>query len=176
MADMNFEKVAADQPDGVTVRARRGFAAPRAVVWRALTEAATVRRWMRGPPGWSMPVCEMDVRVEGTFQWRWRVDETGNEFGFHGEYLEVEAPGRLVYTEVFDPGGDGVDGLGSSVVDIDLSEEEGRTLMTMLIRYPDSEARDAAVGSGLVHGMEMSYSILDDVLREDGNASESGTP
>ena len=113
-----------------------------------------------------MPVCEMDARVGGAFRWRWRNDKNGEEFGFHGEYLEVEAPGRLVSTEVFDPAEGGADTMGSCVVTSELAEEGGRTLMTMLIRYPDAAMRDTVVGTGMIEGMERSYGRLDGLLPE----------
>ena len=174
MTDTTFDAVVADEPDGVTVRARRRFAAPREVVWRAMTDASVVRRWLTGPSGWSMPVCEMDVRAGGAYHWLWCVDETGDEFGFRGEYLEVNAPDRLVSTEVHDPGTSGMDQMASSVITTGFAEDDGRTLMTTLIRYPDTAARDSALSTGMIDGMEMSYSRLDGLLpelRADANAS-----
>ena len=72
--------------DVVVVRA---FNAPRALVFDAWTKPELVRRWMLGPPGWTMPVCEMDVRPGGKFNWRWRSEKDGSEFGFTGEFREV---------------------------------------------------------------------------------------
>src|SRR5262249_29831923 len=91
-------------PNDTDVVVKRSFKAPRALVWRAYTEPALLPRWMGGYPGWTMPVCEMDVRVGGKYQWRWHNDESGQEFGFYGEFQEVDAPARLAHTEYFDPG------------------------------------------------------------------------
>ena len=55
-------------------------------------------------PGWSMPVCEMDVRPGGEYRWRWRSDENGAEFGFFGEFKEVDAAAKMMQEEYFDPG------------------------------------------------------------------------
>ena len=81
-------------PSDREVLVTRQFNAPRDLVYKAYTTPALVQRWLLGPPGWSMPVCEMDVRVGGKFLWRWRNDEDGKEFGFHGEFREVAAPAQ----------------------------------------------------------------------------------
>ncbi len=71
-------------PSDHEVEVTRQFAAPRALVYEAYTTPSLVQRWLLGPPGWTMPVCTMDVRVGGKFRWRWRNDQDGKEFGFHG--------------------------------------------------------------------------------------------
>ena len=83
-------------PSDTEVRVTRDFKAPRSLVWQAHTEPSLLQRWIGGYPGWSMPVCEMDVRPGGKYRWRWRMDESGHEFGFFGEFREVEAPARMV--------------------------------------------------------------------------------
>ena len=91
------------------VRVTRRFNAPRKLVYKAYTTPALLKRWMVGSPGWSFPVCEMDLREGGSFVWRWQNDEDGKQFGFHGEFLEIEPPKRIVHSEFFDPmdiGGD----------------------------------------------------------------------
>src|SRR5438132_10792200 len=80
----------------------RVFDAPCRRVFDAHTKPELVQRWLLGPPGWSMPVCEMDVRVGGTYRWVWRNDSDGTEMGMGGTYREVRAPERLVTTEKFD--------------------------------------------------------------------------
>src|SRR3990170_134035 len=101
---MTIEKAQVTMPSDREVTVTRSFKAPRALVFRAFTEPQLVRRWMLGPPGWSMPICEMDVRVGGRYRWRWRSDTDGSEFGFMGAFREVLAPSKLVHTEAFDPG------------------------------------------------------------------------
>jgi uncharacterized protein YndB with AHSA1/START domain len=83
-------------PSDTEVRVSRSFHAPRTLVWRAHTEPELARRWL-GYPGWTMPVCEMDVRSGGKYRWRWRSDEDGQEFGFFGTFDEVSEPARLSY-------------------------------------------------------------------------------
>ena len=105
---MTIEKAQVTMPSDREVTVTRSFKAPRALVFRAYTEPELVRRWMLGPPGWSMPVCEMDVRVGGSYRWRWRSNTDGKEFGFVGTFREVQPPSRLVHTETYDPGTVGV--------------------------------------------------------------------
>jgi uncharacterized protein YndB with AHSA1/START domain len=89
---MTIDKAQVTLPSEREVKVTRSFRAPRALVYRAYTEPELVRRWLLGPPGWSMPVCEMDVRVGGRFRWLWRSDENGSEFGFSGTFREVQPP------------------------------------------------------------------------------------
>jgi len=146
--------------DVVVVRA---FNAPRAVVFDAWTKPALVQRWMLGPPGWTMPVCEMDVRPGGKFNWRWRSEKDGAEFGFSGEFREVVRPSRIVHVERFNPGDVGGE-MGEALVTSELAEKGGVTTMTMTIRYASKEVRDAALKTGMTDGMEMSYQKLDELL------------
>ena len=71
-------------PSDSEVKVTREFKARRELVYKAHTVPELVQRWLLGPPGWTMPVCEMDVRVGGKYRWRWRSVEDGKEFGFHG--------------------------------------------------------------------------------------------
>jgi uncharacterized protein YndB with AHSA1/START domain len=141
----------------------RTFNAPRALVFDAWTKPALVQRWMLGPPGWAMPVCEMDVRPGGKFNWRWRSEENGSEFGFSGEFREVERPSRIVHVERFDPGDVGGE-MGEAVVTSVLTEKSGVTTVTMTIRYASQTVRDAALKTGMTDGMELSYQKLDELL------------
>src|SRR5262245_51950947 len=70
----------ASLPSDTEVLVKRSFDAPVKLVWRAYMEPDLLRRWCSGTPGWSMPVCEMDMRVGGKYRWRWRNDENGQEF------------------------------------------------------------------------------------------------
>jgi uncharacterized protein YndB with AHSA1/START domain len=149
------------------VKVIRSFKAPRALVYRAWTEPELVRRWLLGPPGWSMPVCEMDVRVGGRYQWRWRSEDNANEFGFTGAFREVQPASRIVHTEAYDPGtvGGGFPG-EDAIVTVTFAEEGGVTTVTTLIDFGSKEARDAAVATGMTDGMEQSYQLLDRLLGE----------
>jgi uncharacterized protein YndB with AHSA1/START domain len=151
------------------VKVVRSFKAPASLVYRAWTEPGLLRRWLLGPPGWSMPVCEMDVRVGGRYRWRWRNDQDGKEFGFSGTFREVQPPSRLVHTEAYDPGsvGDGYPG-AEAIVTVTLADDGGVTTVTTLIDFGSKEARDGAVATGMTDGMEQSYQLLDRLLSEQG--------
>lgn len=164
---MTAETARVTMPSDREVKVARSFRAPRTLVYRAYTEPQIVRRWLLGPPGWSMPICEMDVRVGGAFRWRWRNDENGNEFGFTGTFREVVPASRLVHTEAYDPGtvGGGYPG-EDAIVTVSFAEDNGITTVTTLIDFGSKEARDGAVATGMTGGMEQSYQLLDAVLKD----------
>jgi uncharacterized protein YndB with AHSA1/START domain len=163
-----IEKAKVTLPSDREVCVTRAFKAPRALVFEAYTRPELVRRWMLGPPGWSMPVCEMDVRVGGKFRWRWRDDADGKEFGFHGEFREVEPGVRLVHTELYDPGdvGGSMGESGEALISVEFSEAAGLTTVTSRMDFGSKQARDAAMSTGMTDGMEMSYQKLDALLRQ----------
>jgi uncharacterized protein YndB with AHSA1/START domain len=164
---MTVDKAQVTLPSDRAVKVTRSFRAPRALVYRAHTEPELVKRWMLGPPGWSMPVCEMDVRVGGRYRWRWRSDTDGSEFGFAGTFREVQATSRLVHTETFDPGTiDDNFPSSESLVTLTLAEEDGVTTITSLIDFGSKDGRDAALKTGMTDGMEQSYQLLDGLLSE----------
>jgi len=80
----------------------RMFDAPRKLVYRAFTEPALVRRWMNGPGGYSMPVCDMDFRVGGKYRYVWKSDKDGSEMALVGEFREIVPDKRIVRTETFE--------------------------------------------------------------------------
>ena len=144
----------------------RTFNASRELVYAASTQPEHVRRWY-GLRHHTMPVCEIDLRPGG--RWRYVLkDREGNEFGFSGEYLELEPPGRMVYTEGFEamPGHD-------YVVTATLTEEAGRTTLEARLRYRSREDRDGHFASGMESGMRESHDRLEEVLLE---ATGGATP
>jgi len=138
----------------------RVFAAPRQLVYDAHTKPELVRQWLLGPPGWAMPVCDMDVRVGGTYRWVWRKETDGSEMGMGGVYREVKAPERLVSTEKFDEAWYPGESLNTLV----LVEQAGRTTLTQTMRYESPAAREAVIKSGMEQGVSASYDRLDAVL------------
>lgn len=164
---MTAEKAQVTLPGDREVMVTRTFKAPRSLVYRAYTEPTLVRRWLLGPPGWTMPVCEMDVRVGGGYRWRWRSTAGDSEFGFSGVFREVDAPAKIVHTEIYDAGntGAGTSG-GEALVTVSFAERDGSTTVTTLIDFGSSEGRDAALATGMTDGMEQSYQLLDQVLAE----------
>lgn len=136
------------------VRFTRVFKAPRALVFEALTSPAVIQRWMLGPDGWTMPVCEVDLRPGGTFRYVWR--KGTRDMGMSGTFREVVPPVRLVNTELFDEDWTG----GETLVTTVLDEADGWTTMTMEVRYSSSTAREGALKTGMVDGMSVSYDRL----------------
>jgi uncharacterized protein YndB with AHSA1/START domain len=163
-----IDKAEVDLPSDTQVRVRRDFKAPRTLVWQAHTDPKLIKRWMLGPPGWSMPVCEMDVRAGGKYRWRWRSDENGAEFGFHGDFREVDAPAKMVHAENYDPGdvGGAMDASEPAIIETRFTEKAGATSLEMIMTFASKEIRDAAVSTGMTDGMEMGYERLDALYAE----------
>jgi uncharacterized protein YndB with AHSA1/START domain len=138
----------------------RVFAAPRTLVFEAFTKPELVQRWLLGPPGWSMPVCEIDLRVGGTYRYVWRHDTEGTEMGMGGVYRDIVAPERIVATERFDESWYPGEAVGTLV----FVEHRGRTTVTQTMRYESRGARDAVLKSGMERGVTASYDRLADLL------------
>jgi len=138
----------------------RVFEAPRGLVFDAYTKPELVRRWLLGPDGWSMPVCEIDLRAGGKYRYVWRQDSDGKEMGMGGVYREVVRPERFVATEKFDEAWYP----GEAVDTIVLTEQAGKTTLTQTILYDSRETRDAVLKSPMQRGMAMSYDRLEGFL------------
>lgn len=137
----------------------RRFAAPRQVVWDCHTKPELVRQWLLGPAGWTMPVCEIDLRVDGRYRYVWRRD-SGEEMGLNGVYREIAAPARLVANESFDD--DWTAGATLATTEFDA---QGRyTTVTVTVVYASMQARDGALRTGMTQGVEQTYSRLDELL------------
>ncbi|WP_028708482.1 SRPBCC family protein [Propionicicella superfundia] len=147
--------------DDTHVRITRLIEGPRELVWQAHHEPGLLRQWLLGPEGWRMTVCEVDANVGGRYRYAWEPDEStsGQPFGFDGETLFSDPPRRAVTTEHMT----GTD-LPSTTNDLSLFEEDGATLITLLIAYPDKTTRDLVLGTGMTDGMETSYARLDGLL------------
>lgn len=129
-------------------------------VWRAHHEPALLRRWLLGPDGWSMPVCEVATVLGQTYQYGWAPEGGGDGFGFTGELLAFEPPRFARTTECMI----GVDGPGT-VNELTLTPlPGGRTRIVVHITYPSKELRDMILGTGMVDGMETSYARLEAAL------------
>jgi uncharacterized protein YndB with AHSA1/START domain len=137
----------------------RVFDAPRNLVFDALTKPELVKRWLLGPDGWSMPVCEIDLRVGGSFRYVWR-HANGNEMGMRGVYREIVVPERLVATEEFDEPWYPGEAVGTVV----LVEQGGKTTITQTVLYESREARDAVLKSGMEQGVARSYDRLAELV------------
>jgi uncharacterized protein YndB with AHSA1/START domain len=132
----------------------RVFDAPRHLVFEAMTRPELVQRWLGVHDGWTFEVCDIDLTVGGAYHYVWR-NPAGKRFGTGGKHLEV-TPNRIVTTEQFDeplyP--------GEAVNTLELFEQQGKTTLTLTMRFPSREIRDAALGSGMKKGVEMAYDTL----------------
>ena len=138
----------------------RSFDAPRELVWDAHTKPALVRRWLLGPPGWEMPVCEIDLRIGGKYRYEWEDKARGKKMGMGGVLTEVVKPERIGSREKFDD-----DWTGGETVNMQVfTEAGGRTTSTLTVHYASKQARDGAAASGMTDGMEAGYARLDEVL------------
>lgn len=131
--------------------------APRERVFAAFHEPQHVSKWLLGPPGWTMPVCEIDLRPGGRWRFGYR-KANGTEMEIAGSYREVVPPERVVSTESWGPD------WPESVNTLVLTEVDGLTTITITSVYPTREARDAALASGMNNGMDMSFAHLDTLL------------
>lgn len=125
-------------------------------VWDAHHDPDKVKRWLLGPDGWTMPVCEVANGVGDTYRYEWENSESGDRFGFTGELLESRPPHREVTTE----GMIGMEG-PPAVNEMTLRPVEGGTLLAIVITYPSIEVRDMVIATGMVDGMEVSYARLE---------------
>jgi uncharacterized protein YndB with AHSA1/START domain len=147
-------------PSDQEIRMTRLFDAPRHLVFEAMTKPEHVKRWWgRLGEGYSVPVCEIDLRPGGA--WRFVNRHPKGEVVFYGEYREITPPSRLVFTEIFEQFPDSV-----SVVTADFTDKGGKTRLTATVRYPSLEVRDMVLASGMARGAGISYDRLEDLVAE----------
>ncbi len=158
MATANSDATTYTTPSDRELVMTRVLDAPRRLVWEAVTSPEHLPHWMLGPEGWTMPVCEADLRPGGAWHFVWRQSD-GTEMEMRGEYREIAPPERLVSTESW--GGDWPETINT----LTLSEEDGKTTVTQTVLYPSKEARDAALGTGMKEGASLSYDRLAERLR-----------
>lgn len=138
----------------------RSFDAPRDLVWDCHTKPALVRRWLLGPPGWEMPVCDIDLRVGGKYRYEWEDKSRGETMGMSGTFTAVDKPERLDSKERFDDDWTGGETVNRQV----FTEAGGKTTSVLTVLYVSKEARDGAAQSGLTDGMDAGYARLDEIL------------
>jgi uncharacterized protein YndB with AHSA1/START domain len=143
-------------PSDREITLTRVFAAPRSLVFDAFTKPELLKLWF-GPRGWSLVVCEVDLKVGGAWRFVLRSPE-GRDMGMRGVYRELQPPSRSVHTETFD------DFPGESIVTTVLVEDRGKTTLTATVLYPSQQVRDAVVESGMEHGAAESYDKLAELL------------
>lgn len=154
---MNAESFTVATPSDREIVITRIFNAPRKLVFDAWTNPKYLPHWMLGPDGWTMPVCEIDLRPGGSWHFVWR-HTNGNEMEMRGTYREVHPPERLVSSESWGPQ------WPETLNTVLLTETAGKTTATITILYPSKEARDAALATGMKMGLALSYDRLENYL------------
>jgi uncharacterized protein YndB with AHSA1/START domain len=156
---MNAATLEVTTPSDREIAMTRVFNAPRRLVFDAWTKPELLKRWLGVRGGWTFEICEVDLRVGGTFRFVWRGPD-GNAMGMGGVYREIVRPERLVNTEKFDePWYE-----GEAVDTMVLVEQDGRTTCTTTVICGSKEIRDAVLKSGMTGGVSESYDKLDEVL------------
>jgi uncharacterized protein YndB with AHSA1/START domain len=143
-------------PSDTQVLITREFAASRHAVFRVLTEPELIKRWWSGGFG-EVLVAEVDLRVGG--RWRYVMIADGNEVAFHGEYREIVPDERIVCTEVYEGGPEGE----AALCTYTLTEEAGRTTLSLLIDMASKEDRDAMLASGMEAGVQAGYDLIEEI-------------
>ncbi len=156
---MNPGSLKVTTPSDREIAMTREFDAPRRLVFEALIQPDLIRRWLTGPPGWSMTVCEFDPTVGGTYRYVWRKAD-GTEMGMGGVVREVVRPVRVVVTEQFDEAWYE----GEALTTTRLEERRGRTTLTLVVQYDSKEVRDAVLQSPMEEGVGYSYAQLAELL------------
>lgn len=154
-------------PSDREIAMTRVFDAPRSMVFEAHTKPELVKRWLLGPPGWSMPVCEIDLRVGGAYRYVWRRESDGTTMGMGGVYREIVVPERIVSTERFDDAWYPGEAVGTLV----LVERGKQTTVTQTVTYQSREARDGVLKSGMEQGVAASYDRLAGLLASTAKAA-----
>jgi len=155
----NRESYEVTTPSDEEIRLSRLFDAPRHLVFEAMTKPEHVKRWWgRLGEGYSVPVCEVDLRVGGAWRFVNRTPK-GELVAFYGVYREIVPPERVVFTEIFEQFPD-----TESVVTSVLTEENGKTRLTATVAYPSLQVRDMVLSTGMARGAATSYDRLEDVL------------
>ena len=161
----NIGKLTLTTPTDREIVMTRVFDAPRDLVYLAMTRPDLMKRWFYGPPGWSLSVCEMDLREGGAYRWVWR-HEKGHDMGVGGIYREVVPGVRLVATERFDEAWYP----GEALVTTALAESGGRTTLNLTVRYESREARDVALKTPMEEGVALCYDRLEEIVASMGTS------
>ena len=141
----------------------RVFDAPRHLVFEAYTKPELLKRWLGVRNGWTLDVCEIDLRVGGRYRYVWR-GANGQEMGMGGVFLEIEPPERIVSTEAFDNPWYPVEAVGTVL----LVEQDGKTTLTLSVLYQSQEARDGILQTPMAEGVGESFDKLAEVLASMG--------
>jgi uncharacterized protein YndB with AHSA1/START domain len=153
-----------ETPSETQVEVVRSFDSPVESVWKPFTDASLVRHWMLGPPGWSMPICEIDFRVGGKYENVFRNEADGTEIAIVGVFREIETHCKIVQDEkhMIASLAEGI--TNETVVTLTFEQASEGTRVRTLIEYGSKEQRDEALATGMGAAMEMGYCRIDELL------------
>lgn len=155
----NSETFHVSTPSDTEIRMTRLFDAPRHLLFEAMSKPEHITQWWGNlGEGYSVPVCEVDLRVGGA--WRFVNRHPKGDAVFYGVYREIAPPDRVVFTEIYEPFPD-----AESVVTAVFTEEQGKTRLTATVRYHSVQVRDLVLQTGMEKGAAISYDRLEDVAR-----------
>jgi len=156
---MNPGSLKITTPSDREIAMTRVFDAPRRLVYDAYTKPELLKRWLGVHNGWILAVCEIDLKVGGTYRYVWRGPD-GMEMGMRGVYKELIPSERVVATEKFDqPWYE-----GEAVGTVTFDERDGKTTLTMTIRYASKDVRDAVLASPMEQGVAAGFDKLAELL------------
>jgi uncharacterized protein YndB with AHSA1/START domain len=159
MAMKDGEKLQISTPSERELAMTRVFDAPASMVFDAWTKPELIKRWLGVFGGWSFAVCEVDLRVGGSYRYVWRGPD-GMQMGMGGIYREIVRPKRIVCTEKFDESWYPGDAVDTTV----FVEKDGRTTVTTTVLYASKEARDGVLKSPMEGGVAKGYDMLAELL------------
>jgi uncharacterized protein YndB with AHSA1/START domain len=139
-----------------TIIMSRLYDAPRSLVWSAMTEAEHVSKWWGGP-GFTNPVCEMDVRPGGLWRQVMRFPD-GHELHLNFIFIAVERPTRLVWQHT--DHGTRKGGPPTCITTVTLKAEGPKTRWTMVAQFNSLAERDGAVAMGFNQPIKASNDFL----------------
>src|SRR6185503_18173356 len=157
----NIGRLQVTTPSDREIAMIREFDAPRELIFEAYTTPALVQRWLGVQNNWVLAVCEIDLRPGGKYRYVWRGPDQ-MEMGMGGTFKEVKAPERIVATEKFDEAWYP----GEAQTTLTLVEKNGKTTLTLTVRYESAAARDTALRTmedGVAVGFDMLANVLEDL-------------
>lgn len=166
MTNPSADRLKVSAPTDTTIVLTRTFHAPRIRVWEAMFTPERMRRWILLPPGWIMTECHCDAKVGGALRMASRTDDADPAMTLEGVFTEVVPHERAVHTESMALGSGEV--VGSLVETHEFHEDADGTGMRITQEYPSKAARDGALESGMIEGMEAGYRRLDALLASPG--------
>jgi uncharacterized protein YndB with AHSA1/START domain len=147
-------------PTDTEITITRVFNASRDLVFECYTKPELVRRWLGGPEGWTFAICDIDLRVGGTYRYEWHGPNAA-KMSMGGVYREILTPEKIINTQLFDEDWTGGEAIGT----LELSEHHDQTTVTTSVLYVSKEARDIALQSGMEYGLNLGYDKLKELLK-----------